>query len=97
MSSNKRTYDGNDSKQPAYADESQICMQCKGRRFILVATSKPNETSTIYERQECQACAEEPYLHDIEKDDQLPHSENKTMLGTGYLRNKKRRRKAATE
>ena len=96
MGSYSRSVDGNNSKQSSYAADSDVCQVCKGRKYTLVATTKLNHTSTVYERQVCPACSIEPSPGTNEADSGQPNNEKRTLSGTGYLRNKKRRRKASS-
>ena len=92
-----KTVDGNNvGSAQKLADDSHVCGVCKGRKYTMVATRRLNQSSTVYERRlcrECAAAADDP----TERDIVTPHSEKKTLSGTGYLRNKKRRRKASVE
>ena len=96
MGSYSRSVDGNNSKQSSYAADSDVCQVCKGMKYILVATTKLNHTSTVYERQVCPACSMEPSSGANEAESGQPHNGKKALSGTGYLRNKKRRRKASS-
>lgn len=96
MDSYSRSIDGNNSKKSPFEVESNVCQVCKGRKYTLVATSKPNESSTVYERQECQACSIEPSHGSDDAGKEKRLNGKRTLSGTGYLRNKKRRRKAST-
>ena len=98
MGSYSKTVNGNNGGSvPHTVDDSRICDVCKGRKYTLVATRKLNQSSTVYERQQCKACADVAADDPVESDNVRPHSEKKTLSGTGYLRNKKRRRKASVE
>ena len=96
MGSYSRSVGGNNSKQFSYAADSDVCQVCKGRKYTLVATTKLNHSSTVYERQVCPACSIETYTGDNEADCGQPNNGKRTLSGTGYLRNKKRRRKASS-
>ena len=91
-----RTVDGSNNKWPLRAVDSPVCQICMDRKYILVATRKLNRSSTVYERQVCQACADEETVPPVERNRMAPQGGKKTLSGTGYLRNKKRRRKETT-
>lgn len=98
MGSNSKTVNGNNARSVSHmVDDSQVCDVCKGRKYTMVATRKINQSSTVYERQPCQACAVVAADDIVGSDNVKPSSEKKTLSGTGYLRNKKRRRKASVE
>ena len=96
MDSYSRSIDGNYRKKSPFEAESDVCQVCKGRKFTLVATSKPNESSTFYERKQCQACSIEPSHGSDDAGNEQRQKGKRTLSGSGYLRNKKRRRKAST-
>lgn len=96
MGSYSRPVDGYNSGQSSYVADSDVCEVCKGRKYTLVATTKLNHSSTVYERQACSACSTEPSAVYKDADSEQPHNGKRTLSGTGYLRNKKRRRKASS-
>jgi len=96
MGSFSRTIDGNNSKQSSFAANSDVCPVCKGRKYTLVATTKLNQSSTVYERQACPSCSDIQSHGSDDTDNEQPHNGKKNLSGTGYLRNKKRRRKSST-
>ena len=96
MGSYSRSVDGNDSGQSSYSPDSDVCRVCKGRKYTLVATTKLNHSSTAFERQECPACSAETSSESNDDESEQPTNGKRTLSGTGYLRNKKRRRKASS-
>lgn len=98
MDSYSKTVDGNiGGSAQKLVDDSHVCGVCKGRKYTMVASRRLNHSSTVYERRLCRECALAASDDPIERDNVKPHSEKKTLSGTGYLRNKKRRRKASVE
>ena len=87
--------DSSNRQSPADVD-STVCPVCKGRKYILVASRKLNSSSTVYDRQTCQACADGETGPYTERGNLSSQSGKKELSGTGYLRNKKRRRKEAS-
>jgi hypothetical protein len=53
--------------------------------------------SIVYERQDCLACVGENKSSPVEQTNKSPRGGKKILSGTGYLRNKKRRRKDESE
>jgi hypothetical protein len=98
MGSYSKTVDGNKGgSAQKLVDDSHVCGVCKGRKYTMVASRRLSQSSTVYERRLCRECAVAAADDPIERDNVKPHSEKKTVSGTGYLRNKKRRRKASVE
>lgn len=93
MGNSSRTVDGNNNKPLSREVDDSTCKTCNGRKYTLVASRKMNQTSVVYGREVCQACAEDERIPVAETYSQAPHSKKKRLSGTGYLRNKKRRRK----
>jgi hypothetical protein len=91
-----RTVDSSNSRRPSNDVENTVCKVCNGRKYTLVATRRLNQTTVVYDRQVCQACAAEDRIAVTGMKKQAPSSGKKTLSGTGYLRNKKRRRKEAS-
>ena len=88
---------GDSSKRQSPADtDGPVCPVCKGRKYILVASRKLNSSSTVYDRQTCQACADVENTHYADRSKLSSQAGKKELSGTGYLRNKKRRRKEAS-
>ena len=96
MGNYSRTVDDRNNKGLSSMTDSPKCQVCNDRKYILVATRSLNQSSTVYERQVCQACAEAENTPSAERNNLAPQSGKKTLSGTGYLRNKKRRRKEAS-
>ena len=99
MGSYSRSVDGHNNRQPSAVSDGPICEVCAGRKYIMVATGTPSQSTTVYERQACNACSVDPDQALVqaqpETENVQPQSEKKTLSGTGYLRNKKRRRKSS--
>lgn len=68
------------------------CSVCMDKKHVLVARKKLGQSSTLYERQNCHACVDED-SPETSRDLYTPQTARKVFSGTGYLRNKKRRRK----
>jgi hypothetical protein len=85
--------DGRNRRQAVRDARGSGCKICMGRKYILVATGKMDQTSTVYERQVCQVCAAEEVIPAESMHKRSPQGDKKAQSGTGYLRNKKRRRK----
>ncbi len=96
MGDHSGAVDSSNSRRPSYDVDNTVCKVCNGRKYTLVATRRSNQTSVVYDRQICQACAAEESIAVAEVNQQTPSSGKKTLRGTGYLRNKKRRRKEAS-
>ena len=98
MDSYSKAVDGNNGGSvQKLADDSHVCGVCKGRKYTMVATRRLNQSSTVYERRLCRECAAAATDDSADSYNVKQHSEKKTLSGTGYLRNKKRRRKASAE
>ncbi len=69
------------------------CPICDDRKYLLVATRKLGSGSIMYEKRECHECLGEPVHHSEGDGETTRHPARKRQSGTGYLRNKKRRRK----
>lgn len=87
------TVDNSNSRRSSRQADDLICTVCNGRKYTLIATRKLNQTSVVYERQICRACAVAENIPSTERTKLATQSGKKTLSGTGYLRNKKRRRK----
>ncbi len=95
MGEYSETVDNSNSRRSSREVDDLICTVCNGRKYTLIATRKLNQTSVIYDRQVCQACAEAENIPSTERTKLATQSGKKRLSGTGYLRNKKRRRKEA--
>ena len=93
MGNYSRAVGSSNSRRPSHDAEDPVCKVCNGRKYTLVATRRMNQTSVVYDRQVCQACAAEGTIAVVGMSKQTPSPEKKRLSGTGYLRNKKRRRK----
>jgi len=99
MGSYSRSVDGHNNRQYCAVSDEQVCEVCAGKKYIMVATRTPSQSTTVYERQVCNACSIDPAQTSVQAWTEIVNvksqSEKKTFSGTGYLRNKKRRRKAS--
>jgi hypothetical protein len=89
-----RFENGHGHKVSEHGDNALTCPVCSGRKYTLVATRRVNRMSTVYERQDCHICVvvhKSPAVE--ESNTPTKRSNRKRLSGTGYLRNKKRRRK----
>lgn len=82
------------SKQKPVKAYEDICKVCNGRGYVLLASKQINPSSKIYERAACRACADLEGLAEGNNADETENS-RRALTGTGYLRNKKRRRKGS--
>lgn len=79
---------------PEHGNDAFVCPVCSGRRYTLVATRSVNRMSMVYERQDCPQCEAVDKSAAVEQTNtSTKRSNRKRLSGTGYLRNKKRRRK----
>ena len=85
--------DSSKNWRPSHDAGDPVCKVCNGRKYTLVATRKMNQTSVVYDRQVCQACVAEEIIAVAGINKQTASPGRKRQSGTGYLRNKKRRRK----
>lgn len=83
----------NESNGNHHAGNTPVCPVCNGKKYILVATRKVSHMSTVYERQECHVCVAVHKSSPVEETKASSTGGRKNLSGTGYLRNKKRRRK----
>jgi NAD-dependent dihydropyrimidine dehydrogenase PreA subunit len=96
MGEYSETADSGNSRRSSRQADDPICKVCNGRKYTLIATRKLNQTSVVYDRQICRACAVAEDTPSAEQNSLASQSGKKTLSGTGYLRNKKRRRKEAS-
>ncbi|MEA1890956.1 MAG: hypothetical protein U9N50_14415 [Pseudomonadota bacterium] len=73
--------------------ETHTCQVCHGKKYVLVATRKVSHMSTVYERQVCPGCTGAQKSSAAAQTNAPSYDRRKMPSGTGYLRNKKRRRK----
>lgn len=85
------------SNASQHVDNAPRCPVCGGKKYTLVATRKVNHMSIVYERKDCHACAGENKSSPVEQAYKSSRGGKKMLSGTGYLRNKKRRRKDESE
>jgi len=93
MSNNSRPGNRRQSNASQHVDNTPRCPVCDGRKYTLVATRKLSHMSVVYERQDCQACVGKNKSSPVQQTNKSSRGGNKMLSGTGYLRNKKRRRK----
>jgi len=93
MSNNSRLGNRRQSNASQYVDNTPRCPVCDGKKYTLVVTRKVNHMSIVYERQDCQACVGENKSSPVQQTKKSSPGGKKMLSGTGYLRNKKRRRK----
>lgn len=82
------------SKQKPVKAYEDICKVCNGRGYVLLASKQIDPSSKIYERAACRACAVPEGFSEGSNADEIENS-SRALTGTGYLRNKKRRRKGS--
>jgi len=84
---------GQKSQEESYGNSSFSCSVCDGKKYTLVATSSANQRQTVYERQDCHFCVSAENNSSMGYVEESSPVKKKKLSGTGYLRNKKRRRK----
>jgi len=88
------TAEVNSNQHSPHAVVAAKCSVCMDKKYVLVARKKLGQSSTLYERHNCHACDDENTPENPEEK-HTPQAVRKVFSGTGYLRNKKRRRKEA--
>ncbi len=77
--------------------DSNTCQICDGKKYTLVSSKKINNMSVVYERKDCPNCVSARKSDSPGHSDESSRSGKRMLSGTGYLRNKKRRRKDGSQ